>query len=112
MSRAATAPSASADADGYADAGVTPSVRHHHPRIRFVTVVSSVPDALGDRDQREQQDDAGQPDDDAGLAGSAVFVAIMVACGNSPAGVSVAFWAMIALTAVGFVMAVLFCRRR
>ncbi|TPF86277.1 hypothetical protein BW13_05595 [Bifidobacterium sp. UTCIF-37] len=48
----------------------------------------------------------------AGALGSAVFVAVMVACGNDPTGVSVAFWAMIALTAVGFVMTVLFCRRR
>lgn len=48
----------------------------------------------------------------AGALGSAVFVAIMVACGNNPAGVSVAFRAMIALTAVGFIMAVLFCHRR
>ncbi|PST46015.1 MFS transporter [Bifidobacterium callitrichos] len=48
----------------------------------------------------------------AGALGSAVFVAIMVSCGNNPAGVNVAFWAMIALTAVGFVMAVLFCHKR
>ncbi|MBW3088226.1 MFS transporter [Bifidobacterium sp. 82T24] len=48
----------------------------------------------------------------AGALGSAIFVAVMVACGNNPVGVNVAFWAMIALTAVGFVMAVVFCRKR
>lgn len=47
----------------------------------------------------------------AGALGSAVFVAVMVACGNNPTGVSIAFWAMIGVAVVGLIMAVVCCRR-
>ncbi|MBT1174717.1 MFS transporter [Bifidobacterium sp. LC6] len=48
----------------------------------------------------------------AGALGSAVFVAVMVACGNNPTGVSIAFWAMVGVAVVGLIMAVVCCRRR
>nr|WP_225433065.1 MFS transporter [Bifidobacterium sp. SMB2] len=48
----------------------------------------------------------------AGAIGSAVFVAVMVACGDDPRGASIAFLAMTALVAVGLVMAVVFCPRK
>ncbi|MBT1176030.1 DHA2 family efflux MFS transporter permease subunit [Bifidobacterium callimiconis] len=47
----------------------------------------------------------------AGALGSAVFVAVMVTCGDDPRGASIAFLAMVGLTVVGLIMAVVFCRR-
>ncbi|MBW3091047.1 DHA2 family efflux MFS transporter permease subunit [Bifidobacterium miconisargentati] len=48
----------------------------------------------------------------AGALGSAVFVAVMVSCGNDPMGVSIAFWAMVGVAVAGLVMAVVCCRKR
>ncbi|KAB8295667.1 DHA2 family efflux MFS transporter permease subunit [Bifidobacterium avesanii] len=48
----------------------------------------------------------------AGALGSAVFVAVMVACGDDPAGVSIAFLAMAGVAAAGLAMTVVCCRKR
>lgn len=48
----------------------------------------------------------------AGALGSAVFVAVMVAFGDDPRGVDIAFAAMAALAAAGCLAAVILCRRR
>ncbi|NEG88864.1 hypothetical protein [Bifidobacterium aerophilum] len=45
-----------------------------------------------------------------GTLGSAVFVAVMVAAGDDPAGVDVAFRAVIGVAVAGCVMAVACCR--